>query len=105
MCSNYTPVTRVDRLMTFFGVEYQPKEELQREVFPLETAPFKRLSVEGQEGGSPALVAEEGMFGLPATTRLGQLLRRRSLVRSSVTRRRGTATVQTSGLTKIANLR
>src|SRR5471030_1212507 len=64
MCSNYMPVTRADRLMTFFGVEYTKEELLQREVFPLGTAPFIRLSVEGQEGGKPALVAEDGMFGL-----------------------------------------
>ena len=52
MCSNYMPVTRADRLMTFFGVEYSKEELLQREVFPLGMAPFIRLSVEGQEGGN-----------------------------------------------------
>ena len=64
MCSNYLPVTRQDRLLTFFGVEYEKKEQQQREVFPLGMAPFIRLTVEGQEGGRPALVAEDGMFGL-----------------------------------------
>ncbi len=64
MCSNYLPVTRADRLLTFFGVEYAKEELLQREVFPLGMAPFIRLTVEGQEGGKPALVAEDGMFGL-----------------------------------------
>jgi putative SOS response-associated peptidase YedK len=64
MCSNYLPVTRADRLMTFFGVEYAKEELLQREVFPLGMAPFIRLTVEGQESGKPALVAEDGMFGL-----------------------------------------
>jgi putative SOS response-associated peptidase YedK len=64
MCSNYLPVTRQDRLLTFFGVEYEKKEQQQREVFPLGMAPFIRLTVEGQEGGKPALVAEDGMFGL-----------------------------------------
>ena len=64
MCSNYMPVTRADRLMTFFGVEYTKEELLQREVFPLGTSPFIRLSVEGQEGGKPALIADDGMFGL-----------------------------------------
>jgi putative SOS response-associated peptidase YedK len=63
MCSNYRPVTRLDRLLTFFGVEYG-KEEVERDVYPLGTAPFIRRSVEGQEGGRPALVAEDGMFGL-----------------------------------------
>ncbi len=49
--------------MTFFGVEYAKEELLQREVFPMGMAPFIRLTVEGQEGGKPALVAEDGMFG------------------------------------------
>jgi putative SOS response-associated peptidase YedK len=64
MCSNYLPVTRRDRLLTFFGVEYTREELPQREVFPLGMAPFIRLTLEGQEGGRPALVAEDGMFGL-----------------------------------------
>ena len=63
MCSNYRPVTRLDRLLTFFGVEYG-KDEAERDVYPLGTAPFIRRSVEGQEGRRPALVAEDGMFGL-----------------------------------------
>jgi hypothetical protein len=50
--------------MTFFGAEYAKEELLQREVLPLGMAPFIRLTVEGQEGGKPALVAEDGMFGL-----------------------------------------
>jgi len=63
MCSNYIPVTRASRLMTFFGVEYGT-DNPPAEVFPLGMAPFIRLSVEGQEGGVPALLAEDGMFGL-----------------------------------------
>jgi hypothetical protein len=63
MCSNYRPVTRLDRLLTFFGVE-RGKDEEPADVFPLGMAPFIRLSLEGQEGGRPALVAENGMFGL-----------------------------------------
>jgi putative SOS response-associated peptidase YedK len=63
MCSNYRPVTRMDRLLTFFGVE--PKEEvLQRDAYPLGMAPFIRLTVEGQEGGKLALIAVDAMFGL-----------------------------------------
>jgi hypothetical protein len=50
--------------MMFFGVEYMREELLQREVFPMGMAPFVRLTVEGQESGKPALVAEDGMFGL-----------------------------------------
>ena len=63
MCSNYRPVTRMDRLLTFFGVE-RGKDEAPEDVFPTGMAPFIRLSVEGQEGGRPALVAEDGAFGL-----------------------------------------
>ncbi len=63
MCSNYRPVTRMDRLLTFFGVE-RGKDEPPEDVFPLGLAPFIRLSIEGQEGGRPALVAEDGVFGL-----------------------------------------
>jgi putative SOS response-associated peptidase YedK len=63
MCSNYRPVTRMDRLLTFFGVEYG-KDEAERDVYPLGDAPFIRLSADGQAGGRPALVAETGMFGL-----------------------------------------
>lgn len=33
MCSNYRPVTRMDRLLTFFGVEY-PQDEPERDVYP-----------------------------------------------------------------------
>ena len=63
MCSNYRPVTRMDRMLSFFGVEI-PKDQSDRDVFPLGLAPFIRLAVEGQEGGRPAMVAEEGAFGL-----------------------------------------
>jgi putative SOS response-associated peptidase YedK len=53
----------MDRMLTFFGVERE-KDELPLDVFPLGLAPFIRLSTEGQEGGKPALVAEDGEFGL-----------------------------------------
>jgi putative SOS response-associated peptidase YedK len=53
----------MDRLLTFFGVEYG-KDEVERDVYPLGDAPFIRLSAEGQKGGRPALVAESGMYGL-----------------------------------------
>jgi len=66
MCSNYVPVASLERLLTFFGVEYG-KEEKEHDVFPLGMAPFLRLTVEGQEGGRPAMLAEEGMFGLQPT--------------------------------------
>lgn len=50
-------------MLTFFGVERE-KDSPPGDVFPLGMAPFIRLAVEGQEGGRPALVAEDGMFGL-----------------------------------------
>jgi hypothetical protein len=53
----------MDRMLTFFGVE-RGKDKPSADVFPLGMAPFIRLSREGQEGGNPALVAEDGMFGL-----------------------------------------
>ena len=40
---DYLPVTRQDRLLTFFGVEYSKEELLRHEVFPLGMAPFIRL--------------------------------------------------------------
>ena len=56
MCSNYLPVTRQNRLLTFFGVEYAKDEVANGDgVFPLGMAPFIRLTVEGQEGGRPSL--------------------------------------------------
>lgn len=63
MCSNYRPVTSNDRLLTFFGVE-RAKEDRETDVFPLGMAPFIRLRPPGPGGGRPALVAEDGMFGL-----------------------------------------
>lgn len=53
----------MDRLLTFFGVEY-PQDEPERDVDPLGSAPFIRLVTEGEEGGVPALVGDSGTFGL-----------------------------------------
>ena len=63
MCSNYQPVTRMDRMLTFFGVE-RAKDEPTKNVFPLGMAPFIRLTTEGTEGGQPAMLVDDGMFGL-----------------------------------------
>jgi len=60
MCSNYRPVTRQDRLLTFFGVEREP-DELPTDVFPLGLAPFVRLA---QEGSGNKRIAVDGLFGL-----------------------------------------
>jgi len=59
MCSNYRPVTRSDRLLTFFGVE-RARNEPPVDVWPLGLAPFIRLA----EDGSGNKVIEDGLFGL-----------------------------------------
>jgi len=75
MCSNFVPVAGRARMLAFFGAdpggdEAAPQDARDAvpapapEVFPLGTAPFIRLAVEGEEGGRPALVAEDGQFGL-----------------------------------------
>lgn len=61
MCANYRPVTRLDRLLTFFGVERPPGEiplEFTPEAWPTGLAPFIRRA----EPGGRALAA--GHFGL-----------------------------------------
>jgi len=64
MCSNYRPVTRIDRLLTFFGVE-RDRDEVTEDVFPLGVAPFIRLrrDARGVPGNSTTIV-EDGIFGL-----------------------------------------
>jgi putative SOS response-associated peptidase YedK len=60
MCANYRPVTRMDRLLSFFGVERQPGQPTPPEVWPLGLAPFIRLN----EDGSGNKLIEDGLFGL-----------------------------------------
>jgi putative SOS response-associated peptidase YedK len=60
MCANYKPVTRLDRLLTFFGVERDPAQPTPPEVWPLGLAPFIRL----HEDGSGHRVIDDGVFGL-----------------------------------------
>ena len=59
MCSNYRPVTRSDRLLTFFGVE-RARDEPPVDVWPLGLAPFIRLA----EDGSGNKIIDDGVFGL-----------------------------------------
>ncbi|WP_366946010.1 SOS response-associated peptidase family protein [Polaromonas sp.] len=59
MCSNYRPVTRSDRMLTFFGIE-RAKDEAPVDVWPLGLAPFIRLA----EDGSGNKVVDDGIFGL-----------------------------------------
>ncbi|MEO7728133.1 MAG: SOS response-associated peptidase family protein [Burkholderiales bacterium] len=67
MCSNYRPVTRIDHLLTFFGVERDSKEAPpDLDMWPLGLAPFIRL----HEDGSGNKVIDDGRFGLlPAFTK------------------------------------
>ena len=62
MCSNYQPVTSEDRLLTFFGVDKDPAQEVQMpaEIWPLGLAPFIRLA----EDGSGNRIVEFGQFGM-----------------------------------------
>lgn len=59
MCSNYRPVTRFDRLLTFFGVE-RDRDEAPSDIFPTGQAPFIRLA----RDGSGKRIVEDGHFGL-----------------------------------------
>jgi putative SOS response-associated peptidase YedK len=63
MCSNYRPVTRLDRLLTFFGVE-RDRDEPSLDVFPLGLAPFIRLRRSGACAEADERVVEDGIFGL-----------------------------------------
>lgn len=46
MCSNYLPVTRMDRMLTVFGVERE-RDEVLHDVFPTGLAPFIRRAESG----------------------------------------------------------
>jgi putative SOS response-associated peptidase YedK len=59
MCSNYEPVTRADRLLSFFGV-VRERDDPPVVTFPMGLAPFVRLA----EGGSGNRRVEDGAFGL-----------------------------------------
>lgn len=60
MCSNYRPVTRSDRLLSFFSVE-RARDEPSVDVWPLGLAPFIRLS---EPGSGNKLIVDDGLFGL-----------------------------------------
>ena len=60
MCANYRPVTRMDRLLSWFGVERPAGQPTPPEVWPLGLAPFIRL----HEDGSGHKVIDDGLFGL-----------------------------------------
>ena len=61
MCSNYQPVTRNDRLLTFFGVEKDSGQDpTPSEIWLLGLAPFIRLA----EDGSGNRVIDNGVLGV-----------------------------------------
>ena len=60
MCANYVPVTRQQRLLTFFGVD-RARDDAPVETFPLGLAPFVRLA---QDGSGLERVVDDGVFGL-----------------------------------------
>ena len=62
MCSNYRPVTRTDRLLTFFGVERERDDPPPQDVFPSGLAPMILLAP--NDGATPRrLVAlQEAIF-------------------------------------------
>lgn len=60
MCANYVPVTRQQRLLTFFGVD-RARDDAPVETWPLGVAPFIRLA---QDGSGLQRVADDGVFGL-----------------------------------------
>ena len=48
MCANYVPVTREDRLLTFFGIDALGVQLREGDVFPLGTIPIIRLARENE---------------------------------------------------------
>ena len=62
MCSNYQPVTRMDRLVSFFGVERAPElDPSPTEIWSLGLAPFIRLA-EDDSGNRVVDLAQFGMM-------------------------------------------
>ena len=57
MCANYVPVSRRERLLTYFGVERE-RDDPSVDTFPVGMAPFIRIAEDGTK------VAEDGLFGL-----------------------------------------
>lgn len=73
MCSNYVPVTREDRLLTFFGIDAPGKELREGEVFPLGTIPIIRLAHESEvHAGERILDRAVGRFVPPSVATLAR---------------------------------
>lgn len=61
MCSNYRPVTNIERLASYFGVdkrEVPAAPDVEKDAWPTSPAPFIRLSAAGKK------IVEAGHFGL-----------------------------------------
>lgn len=69
MCANYVPVTRRDRLLSFFGV-VRDRDDTPVDTFPVGIAPFIRMA---QDGSGLERVVADGFFGLlpPFATEVG----------------------------------
>jgi putative SOS response-associated peptidase YedK len=63
MCANYIPVTRVDRLLAYFGVTHN-RDEPDHDLFPGGLAPFIRLAPAGTDAEPDEVrpVVQEGVF-------------------------------------------
>ena len=62
MCSNYQPVTSLERLLTFFGAERNPDlDPSPAEIYPLGLAPFIRKA---DEASGNRRIVENALFGM-----------------------------------------
>jgi putative SOS response-associated peptidase YedK len=61
MCANYTPVTRADRLLQYFGVHYA-HDRPESDVFPMGIAPFIRLAPAGTDTAELVRFVDESIF-------------------------------------------
>jgi putative SOS response-associated peptidase YedK len=60
VCSNYVPVTRQDRLLSFFGV-HRERDDAPVDTWPTGMAPFIRRA---EEGSGHQRIVHDGVFGL-----------------------------------------
>lgn len=61
MCANYTPVTRADRLLQYFGVQ-RGRDEPDHDTFPMGLAPFIRLAPSDTSPGEMTRFVDDGIF-------------------------------------------
>lgn len=64
MCSNYRPVTRADRLLSYFGVERQRHDAPPEDVFPSGLAPMIILAPDDGTAPRRAMALEDAIFRL-----------------------------------------